>query len=192
MSDACAAAADDVITCQAMVLPDDLLVPAAAEACAINPANDIMSRWASLVSDDLIFTPQRISVLTSRYWGPSGVKLGVTFMDTADAALKARILSHMNAWGSRCNVRFGESAQGEVRITRTPGGGHWSYLGTDVRMIPTNQPTMNLDSFSMSTPESEYRRVVRHETGHTLGSPHEHMRADLVALLDLQKTIAYF
>jgi hypothetical protein len=34
--------------------------------------------------------------------------------------------------------------------------------------------------------------VVRHETGHTLGFPHEHMRGELVALLDAAKTIAYF
>jgi hypothetical protein len=29
---------------------------------------------------------------------------------------------------------------------------------------------MNLDSFTTSTPDSEFYRVVRHETGHTLGS----------------------
>ena len=44
----------------------------------------------------------------------------------------------------------------------------------------------------MMTPESEYHRVVRHETGHTLGFPHEHMRKELVELLDRDKTIAYF
>ncbi len=44
----------------------------------------------------------------------------------------------------------------------------------------------------MSTPESEYRRVVRHETGHTLGFPHEHMRKELVARLDPQKCYIYY
>ena len=54
--------------------------------------------------------------------------------------------------------------------------GYWSYLGTDVLHIPVDQQTMNLQGFTERTPESEYRRVVRHETGHTMGFPHEHMR----------------
>ena len=44
----------------------------------------------------------------------------------------------------------------------------------------------------MNTPENEYKRVVRHETGHTLGFPHEHMRAALVAKIDPQKAYPYF
>ena len=44
----------------------------------------------------------------------------------------------------------------------------------------------------MSTPESEYHRVVRHETGHTLGFPHEHMRKLLVDKIDPAKAIAFF
>jgi hypothetical protein len=51
---------------------------------------------------------------------------------------------------------------------------------------------MNLDSFTMDTPESEYRRVVRHETGHTMGFPHEHMRQELVDLIDKNRAIEYF
>jgi len=99
----------------------------------------------------------------------------------------------MNAWAKTANARFVETATDpEVRIARTPGDGHWSYLGTDVRLIPADEPTMNLDSFTMSTPESEYRRVVRHETGHTMGFPHEHMRRELVELIDEDKAIEYF
>jgi hypothetical protein len=51
---------------------------------------------------------------------------------------------------------------------------------------------MNLQAFTMQTPESEFHRVVRHETGHTLGFPHEHMRRELVAKIDPRKAIAYF
>src|SRR5207248_2959407 len=50
----------------------------------------------------------------------------------------------------------------------------------------------NLQGFTMSTPESEYKRVVRHETGHTLGFPHEHMRRALVARIDPEKAYEYF
>jgi len=34
--------------------------------------------------------------------------------------------------------------------------------------------------------------VVRHEAGHTLGFPHEHMRKALVARIDERKAIEYF
>jgi hypothetical protein len=51
---------------------------------------------------------------------------------------------------------------------------------------------MNLQGFTMSTDEKEYRRVVRHEAGHTLGFPHEHMRQALVDRIDRQKAYDYF
>jgi hypothetical protein len=51
---------------------------------------------------------------------------------------------------------------------------------------------MNLQGFSMATPESEYRRVVRHEAGHTLGFPHEHMRQEMVDRIDPAKAYDYF
>ena len=44
----------------------------------------------------------------------------------------------------------------------------------------------------MAMSESEFHRVVRHETGHTLGFPHEHMRRELVQLIDEAKAIAFF
>lgn len=51
---------------------------------------------------------------------------------------------------------------------------------------------MNLEGFTMETPDSEFYRVVRHETGHTLGCPHEHMRKQLVDKIDRRKAIKYF
>jgi hypothetical protein len=51
---------------------------------------------------------------------------------------------------------------------------------------------MSLQRFSMSTPEREFKRVIRHEGGHTLGFPHEHMRRELVARIEPEKAYAYF
>jgi hypothetical protein len=51
---------------------------------------------------------------------------------------------------------------------------------------------MNLEGFTMNVSEAEFRRVVRHEAGHTLGFPHEHMRRQLVKLIDPRKAIAHF
>jgi hypothetical protein len=101
----------------------------------------------------------------------------------------------MNAWAKTSNVNFVESATDpHVRIARVGGdsGGYWSFLGTDILHIAKKDQTMNLEAFTMATAESEFHRVVRHETGHTLGFPHEHMRKALVAKLDVAKTLAYF
>jgi hypothetical protein len=120
------------------------------------------------------------------------VRLSVGFMDNPPVDLRARILMHMNAWGQSANVQFTESATDpQVRISRAPGG-YWSYLGTDILLIDKARQTMNLEGFTMQTPDSEFYRVVRHETGHTLGCPHEHMRAELVAQIDPEKAIAYY
>jgi len=51
---------------------------------------------------------------------------------------------------------------------------------------------MNLEAFSLKTPISEFHRVVRHETSHTLGFPHEHMRLQLVNLIDRDKATRFF
>lgn len=135
--------------------------------------------------------PGLLAVLTSKYWGSKGVDLTVGFMESTPTDLRERILSHFNAWGEFGNVRFRwTQTSPQVRITREADG-YWSYLGTDILSIPNNQPTMSLQAFTMRTSEKEYRRVVRHEAGHTLGFPHEHMRKAIVDRLDPAKTIAW-
>jgi hypothetical protein len=153
-----------------------------------------VARLGELLPSRTKIEPEHIAFLTTKYWGAHGASnLTVAFFDIANSTLQNRILSHMNAWSKMADVKFSLSRTDPViRIATTPGGGYWSYLGTDVKLVPTNQPTMNLDSFNMQTPESEYLRVVRHETGHTLGAPHEHMRAEIVAKIARQRAVHYF
>jgi hypothetical protein len=77
-----------------------------------------------------------------------------------------------------------------VRITLR-GQGYWSYLGTDILTIPPNQPTMCLQNMDRQS-EAELTRVVRHETGHTLGFPHEHLRREIVQRINPQAAYAFF
>jgi hypothetical protein len=173
-------------------LPRRLLVKSAEIATKINPVNAPMfgplAQTVAGLQPDIL----QIAVVTTNYWGSRPRRLTVSFMESAPADLRARIVSRMNAWTRTGGVSFVETqGTGDVRISRGPGG-YWSYLGTDVLLIPKNRQTMNLQGFTMNTSESEYRRVVSHEAGHTLGFPHEHMRKELVARIDPEKAYEYF
>jgi hypothetical protein len=178
--------------CTIKSLPKRLLLEAAKTAIEINPVNAPVFGPMIAVAADMVSDPLRVAVITAKYWGPTPRQLTVSFMERAPADLRARIVSHMNAWTRTGCIQFVETqGDGDVRISREAGG-YWSYLGTDILHIPRNRQTMNLEAFTMNTPESEFRRVVRHETGHTLGMPHEHMRRAIVAKIDPEKAYEYF
>lgn len=179
------------VACTPKYLPAEMAEPAAATAIAQNPTNRPNTNGAS-TNDHSILSPSHIAVLVSKWWSSKGVDLTVAFMEQTQNDLKNRLLSHMNAWGEYANIRFRLSATDpQVRITRALEG-YWSYLGTDILHINKNEATMCLQGFTMQTSEAEFRRVVRHETGHTMGCPHEHMRSAIVDRIDVQKAIAYF
>ena len=186
---------DSALVCSPKSLPRPLWVAAANRARAINPLNHAPIERLTAILPGYRPTPEHLAVLTSRYWHTDGVRLTVGFLDSPPKALQVKILSHMNAWSKTAKVKFVvTTADPQVRIARESGqnGGYWSYLGTDILSIARSKQTMNLEEFSTGTPDSEFHRVVRHETGHTLGFPHEHMRRELVKLIDAKKAIAYF
>jgi hypothetical protein len=186
-----------VLVCLPKRLTRAQLIESAQHAIEINPMNrPPVERMAALMRG-FVPTPQRIAVLTTAYWSAKGVKLTVSFLDNPEAALKKRILEHMNAWNRNANVTFtltNQKDDADVRISRVGGkdGGYWSYVGTQIKTIPKGEATMNLEAFTMKTADSEFHRVVRHEAGHTLGFVHEHMRRQLVQKIDRKKAIAFF
>jgi Astacin (Peptidase family M12A) len=178
--------------CTVKAVPRRLVVKAAQHAVKMNPVNGLTFGRLAEVAPELPQDPARLSVLVQKYWGPQPRQLTVSFTETTQAELRRKIVSHMNAWTQAGCIEFAfTEGVGQVRISRGPGG-YYSYLGTDIMMIPRNRQTMNLQGFTINTPESEFKRVVRHETGHTLGFPHEHMRRQLIARLDRERTYAYF
>jgi hypothetical protein len=181
------------IVCLPKTLPREMWVPAAQKAISINPMNRPPVEHLAMTLQGFVATPDHLAVLTTKYWKNGGVHLTVGFLDNPPADLRARIVSHMNAWNKTANVKFSETqTDPQVRIARMEGDGYWSYLGTDILSIKSDQPTMNLEAFTMETEDSEFHRVVRHETGHTMGFPHEHMRKELVDLIDVNKAVAFF
>lgn len=163
----------------------------------INPANEEERRTVERTPTGRRGGPRRLTLIVGRKWPKAGVRLSVQFLDTPPRDLRERILLHMNAWAKTANIRFDETkGVGQVRIARLDSpedmAGYWSYVGTEILGIEEDQPTFNLEGFTMKTPESEFKRVVRHEAGHTLGFDHEHMRAELIKKIDRRKAFAFF
>lgn len=186
-----------LIVCTPRTVAPRRLAAAARRAIEVNPANAVESREVLRTPQGRRGGPRRLAVNVGFRWPASGVRLSVQFLDGPPQSLRARILRHMNAWSKTANVQFSETrGTGEVRIARLDSppdmAGYWSWVGTQVLDIPDDEPTMNLEGFTMSVSDAEFRRVVRHEAGHTLGFEHEHMRRALVQRIDKQKAYAYF
>ncbi|MGY4366692.1 hypothetical protein ACVW1A_002757 [Bradyrhizobium sp. LB1.3] len=186
-----------IIVCRPKSLQLDMLANAERKALIINPANEAERHTIERTAIGRRGGARRIAVVIGRKWPVKGVQLSVSFMDSPKSDLRRRILLHMNAWGQKANVKFAEtSGVGQVRIARLDSpedeAGYWSYVGTEILEIDKGKPTMNLEGFTMRTSEAEFKRVVRHEAGHTLGFDHEHMRSDIVKLIDRDKAIRFF
>lgn len=186
-----------VIVCRPRSLPVSKLAEATRHSSAVNPSNHLEHRRVERTPVGRLGGPRRLAVVIAKRWKLAPKVFPVQFMDGPPVALRKRILSHMNAWSKTTCMSFRETrGTGEVRIARLDApedmAGYWSYIGTEIDVIDHDEPTMNLQEFTMKTPEREFHRVVRHETGHTLGFEHEHMRGALVKRIDRQKAFRYY
>jgi hypothetical protein len=186
-----------LIVCTPKSLPATALSSAARHSREINPANALERRTVARTPIGRVGGRKRLVVVIGRRWPASGVRLTVKFLDNPPGDLRRRILAHMNAWAKTANVVFTETrGTGKVRIARLDSpvdmAGYWSYIGTEILGAPEDEPTLNLEGFTMRVSEREFRRVVRHEAGHTLGFDHEHMRRALVKKINRAKAIAFY
>lgn len=97
----------------------------------------------------------------------NGSTLRVRFMG-GTAAQRALVKEQAGWWTEHANLKFdfNDVPDAEIRITFDSSDGAWSYVGTDAKGIPQNQPTMNLGFMDGGT--------VAHEFGHAIGLAHEH------------------
>lgn len=102
----------------------------------------------------------------SRSW-LNGSTLQVRFINGSEAQ-RAIAREQAGWWTLYANIKFdfNQSPQADIRISFNPSDGAWSYIGTDCKSIPSDQPTMNLGFLDGGT--------AGHEFGHALGLLHEH------------------
>lgn len=110
---------------------------------------------------------QRLAIWASKRW-PNGAKLRVRFIG-GNSAQTALVRMKAAEWSQYANITFEYVPLGEsdIRISFNERDGAWSYIGTDCKYIPQDQPTMNLGW--------QGGGVELHEFGHgALGLVHEH------------------
>ena len=152
-----------IITCRTKPLTRSQAALAAKKALEINPANAIGQRMVMRSTVGRRGGPLRLTLNIGHRWASTGVRLTVQFLDNPPADLRKRILSHMNAWNKTANVHFTETKKtGDVRIARLDRpesmAGYWSYVGNEILGIPEDEPTLNLEGFTMSVSEAEFKR----------------------------------
>lgn len=138
-----------------------------------------MSPRVKVCVDRVLPTAQRQPQRTARVGGRTraispinkawinGSTLSVRFLGgTAEERALAR--EQAGWWTAHANLEFAfdDAPDAQIRIAFDPSDGAWSYVGTDCRHIPADQPTMNLGFLDGGT--------AAHEFGHAIGLAHEH------------------
>jgi hypothetical protein len=97
----------------------------------------------------------------------NGSTLRIRFLD-GNSQQQALVRQYAPMWCQVANLKFAfnSDADAEIRIAFNSSDGAWSYIGTDCRSIPVNEPTMNLGW--------QEEGVILHEFGHAIGLAHEH------------------
>lgn len=100
----------------------------------------------------------------------NGTTLHVRFLGGTQQQ-QAEVKRHAPQWMQHANLKleFDNAANAEIRVAFADDGA-WSYVGTDARGIPADQPTMNFGWLDEA--------VVLHEFGHALGLAHEHQNPE--------------
>ena len=111
---------------------------------------------------------QRAVIFFRKLW-INGTTLRVRFLGgtpTQQALAREQALWWTDQAKANLHFEFTNAPDAEIRVAFNANDGAWSYIGTDCKGIPQNEPTMNLGFLDGGT--------AAHEFGHAIGLGHEH------------------
>lgn len=120
----------------------------------------------------------RMAILTDNKW-QKGQTITAAFLDGSDLQ-KTKTKKYARYWtrkteaNANVKLKFVTGKNAMIRISFVADSGSWSTVGTDCKVVPANEPTMNFGWLRNNTDDEEWERVVVHEFGHALGCIHEH------------------
>ena len=135
----------------------------------------------------------RMAVERKKEWAPGRV-LTVSFMG-GNKTVKERLIEYAQVWSEYANIFFDfnhRQKMGDIRISFNTKDGSWSEVGTDLLAADKAAATMNFGWLTPTLNDEEFRQVVLHEFGHTLGCIHEHSRPDNGIPWDKPKVYTYY
>lgn len=94
--------------------------------------------------------------------------------------VKAKVQYYAQIWSDHAKIKFEftETGPSDIRVSFSPDGTSWSYIGSSAKRVDETAPTMNFGWLTEQTAVDEFRRVILHEFGHALGLIHEHQSPD--------------
>lgn len=162
------------------------------EAIKANPANNPAQKGTAehsvmrsfIANPHQQFSPEhhvvlsRMAILTDNKW-QKGQTITAAFLDGSDLQ-KKKTKKYARYWtgkiqaNANIKLKFVAGKKAMIRISFIADSGSWSTVGTDCKVVPDNEPTINFGWLRNNTDDEEWERVVVHEFGHALGCIHEH------------------
>jgi hypothetical protein len=132
---------------------------------------------------------------TNKMWDP-GQTISV-YLNTTNGSdfIRNKVKEIAREWERIANIKFAfvnEFKSARVKVMFGSDNKNWSWIGKDVLFNPIGLYTMHFGSFSNSTGDGQFRRLVLHEFGHALGFIHEHQSPAAGIQWDKEKVYAFY